>query len=215
MDTVIPDIILVDDHKLFRDGLRRLLDGSGVCRVVGEAADGREFLDMLPSTPADIVLLDIDMPVMKGDEAAEEALRLYPGLKIITLSMHGDQDYYFRMVSIGAKGFLLKSSDIGEVLTAIGAVARGGTYFSQELLHSLVDSLKTPATPTPHDLLSDREKEIVLLICKGLSNNEIAEKLFISKRTVDKHRANILDKTGSKNTANLVVYAIKNGIVEI
>lgn len=207
-------VIVVDDHTLFRGGLMGLLDRSGVAEVVGEASNGRQFLDMLETVVPDVVLMDIDMPVMSGDKAAEEALGRYPDLKIITLSMHGDQEYYFRMVSLGAKGFLLKSSDVDEVLTAITTVARGGTFFSQELLHSLVDILKT-SDATHHEVLSDREKEIVLLICKGMSNSEIGEKLFISKRTVDKHRANILEKTNSKNTANLVVYAIKNGLVEI
>ena len=115
----------------------------------------------------------------------------------------------------GAKGFILKSADIDEVVTAIRTVCDGGTYFSQELLRNLVGSLKSTRGERPGDVLSDREKEILLLICRGMSNQEIADKLFISKRTVDKHRANILEKTGCRNTANLVVWAIKNGIAEI
>lgn len=129
--------------------------------------------------------------------------------------MHGDDEFYFRMVEAGAKGFILKSSDIDEVVTAIRTVCDGGTYFSQELLRNLVGSLKSTRGERPGDVLSDREKEILLLICRGMSNQEIADKLFISKRTVDKHRANILEKTGCRNTANLVVWAIKNGIAEI
>lgn len=129
--------------------------------------------------------------------------------------MHGDDEFYFRMVEAGAKGFILKSADIDEVVTAIRTVCDGGTYFSQELLRNLVGSLKSTRGERPGDVLSDREKEILLLICRGMSNQEIADKLFISKRTVDKHRANILEKTGCRNTANLVVWAIKNGIAEI
>ena len=213
---IVYDIVLVDDHTLFRNGLKGLLEHCCGCRVVAEASDGDEFLEILPDVKADIVLLDIDMPRMNGFEAATKALARCPDLKIITLSMHGDEDYYFKMVSIGVKGFLLKSSDIDEVSTAIQTVAKGGSYFSQELLCTLVGSLKSaPSSGLDHESLSQRELEILLLICKGFSNQEIADALFISKRTVDKHRANILDKTNCKNTANLVVYAIKHSLVEI
>lgn len=211
-------LFLVDDHALFREGLKGLLEGAddAECIIVDEASDGREFLEKLPYSKADVVLLDIDMPRMDGFDATRKALELRPELKIITLSMHGDEDYYFKMVSLGVKGFLLKSSEIDEVITAIKTVSDGGSYFSQELLQSLVGSLKTSAKKENiGDNLSERELEILLLICKGFSNQEIADQLFISKRTVDKHRANILEKTGSKNTANLVVFAIKNELVEI
>ena len=168
------------------------------------------------------------MPEMNGIDAAAAALSLYPDLRIITLSMYGEEDYYFKMVSQGVKGFLLKNSDISEVYAALEAVLEGGSYFSQELLFNLVSNLRSSSAAAEGDaerddetgendesLLSDREKEILLLICKGFTNNEIADTLYISKRTVDKHRANILEKTNCKNTANLVVYAIKNGLVEI
>lgn len=209
-------VLLVDDHTLFRNGLRGLLESEGIAQVVGEAADGVEFIEMLDGCPAQIVLLDIDMPRMRGTEAAARALEICPDLKIITLSMHGDEHYYFSMVSAGVKGFLLKSSGIDEVAAAIETVGKGGTYFSQELLQGLVGILKTsPQSQESPDSLSGRELEILLLICRGLSNQEIADRLFISKRTVDKHRANIMVKTDTKNTANLVVFAIKNGLVEI
>jgi DNA-binding NarL/FixJ family response regulator len=206
-----PRVLIVDDHALFRTGLRSLLEAEGIARVVGEAANGEEFLALADA--ADVVLLDIDMPVMGGVEAASRALALHPELRIITLSMHGDEHYYFAMVAAGVKGFLLKNSGIDEVAAAIAAVAEGGSYFSQELLQGLVGILRT--SPAAGDDLSQREAEILLAICAGLSNQEIADKLFISKRTVDKHRANIMLKTGSRNTANLVVYAIKHGLVGI
>lgn len=211
------NVLLVDDHTLFRDGLARLLEMGDMCHVVGQASNGVEFLDLMETLSPDVVMLDIDMPVMGGIEAAEQAFKTNPDLKIITLSMHGDEDYYFKMVSLGVKGFLLKNSDIDEVTTAITTVMRGGSYFSQELLRTLVGSLKTTShkDAMPQEALSTRELEILLLICKGLSNHEIADKLFISKRTVDKHRANILSKTNCRNTANLVVYAIKNALVKI
>ena len=176
-------IILVDDHSLFRNGLRELLERCEGCRVVGEAASGEEFLAMME-------------------------------LRIITLSMFGEESYYSRMVEAGARGFLLKDSDIGDVLEAIGTVMGGGSYFSPQLLSSLTGRMRT-RDDAADDQLSSREREILVAVCRGLSNQEIADELFISKRTVDKHRANILEKTGCKNTASLVVYAIRNGIVEI
>ena len=191
---------------------------AGVQFTVRTFADGFAFICDYDGS-ADVVFMDIAMPGMNGDEATARALEIRPDLKIITLSMYGDEDYYFRMVSVGAKGFLLKSSDIDEVMTAIATVASGGSYFSQELLCTLVSSLRTTQQPEAEepddDALSSRELEVLLEICKGLSNQQIADKLFISKRTVDKHRANILAKTGCPNTANLVVYAIKHNLVSI
>lgn len=206
----LPRVILVDDHALFRTGLRQLLEAAGIATVVAEASNGEEFLDALGD--ADVVFMDIDMPVMGGVEATRHALAMKPDLKVIALSMHGDEHYYFAMVEAGAKGFLLKNSGIDEVAAAMATVVEGGTYFARELLEGLVGMLH--AKPTS-DGLSERELEILLMVCAGLQNAEIAAKLFISKRTVDKHRANILQKTGSRNTANLVVYAIKNGLVEL
>lgn len=211
-------IILADDHTLFRTGLKNLLTLEPAFEVVGEAADGRELLAMLENTFPDVILLDISMPGMNGIEAAQEIMNRWPEMKIVTLSMYGEEEYYFKMVSLGVKAFLLKNSDIGEVQEAIRTVVDGGTYFSQELLFNLVSNLKSSTENRPDtdaSELSERELEILLEICKGLSNQEIGDKLFISKRTVDKHRANILAKTNCKNTANLVVYAIKNKLVAI
>ena len=212
-------IILVDDHSLFRNGLRGLLTAHEAYEVVGEAASGEEFLAMLPQTAADVVFMDIAMPGMPGDQATEQALALQPELKIITLSMFGEEVYYTRMMTAGAKGFLLKDSDFGEVTEAIETVAEGGSYICHELLVQLTGRLHSPqriqSLLDGGEELSSREQEILVMVCRGLSNQEIADELFISKRTVDKHRANILEKTGCKNTANLVVYAIKRGLVEI
>lgn len=209
-------IIIVDDHTLFRNGLRILLNNLPNFQVVGEAANGLEFIDLLDQTQTDLVLLDIDMPVMDGIEAAKLALQKVPELKIITLSMYGEEDYYYKMVDAGVKGFVLKNSDMNEVKNALETVYEGGNYFSSELLRTLVNSLRTNTkNKEPQTGLSEREIEILILICQGLSNQEIADQLFISKRTVDKHRANILEKSDCKNTAQLVMYAIKNQLVEI
>ncbi|WP_302567504.1 response regulator transcription factor, partial [Alistipes indistinctus] len=192
-------IVVVDDHTLFRNGLRTLLDGIEGFSVIGEASNGVELLELLPGIEPDVILLDIEMPKMNGIVTAEEALKRYPDLKIITLSMYGDEDYYFKMVSLGVKGFILKNSEIKEVAAAIETVVGGGSYFSQELLFNLVSNLKSTPSSVPEDSpeeLSQRESEILLHICRGESNSEIADSLFISKRTVDKHRSNILAKTG-------------------
>ena len=207
-------IILVDDHSLFRNGLRELLERCEGCRVVGEAASGEEFLAMMEGMEADIVFMDFSIPGLDGAQTTERALARRPELRIITLSMFGEESYYSRMVEAGARGFLLKDSDIGDVLEAIGTVMGGGSYFSPQLLSSLTGRMRT-RDEAADDQLSSREREILVAVCRGLSNQEIADELFISKRTVDKHRANILEKTGCKNTASLVVYAIRNGIVEI
>lgn len=207
-------IILVDDHSLFRNGLRGLLERCAGCRVVGEAGSGEEFLAMLDGVEADIVFMDFAMPGLDGAQTTERALARRPELRIITLSMFGEESYYSRMVEAGARGFLLKDSDIDDVIEAIRTVMAGGSYFSPALLSSLAVRMRT-RSDVPDEALSSREREILVAVCRGLSNQEIADELFISKRTVDKHRANILEKTGCKNTASLVVYAIRNGIVEL
>ena len=207
-------IVLVDDHTLFRNGLRGLLERQEGYRVVGEAGSGEEFLAQLDTLEADVVFMDFSMPGLDGAQTTERALVRRPELRIITLSMFGEESYYSRMVEAGARGFLLKDSDIGDVLEAVETVMEGGSYFSPQLLSSLTGRMRS-REDAADDQLSSREREILVAVCRGLSNQEIADELFISKRTVDKHRANILEKTGCKNTASLVVYAIRNGIVEL
>ncbi len=212
-------VILVDDHALFRGGLKMLINNNPAYMVSGEAADGVELFDLLEGgVKADIILLDIAMPRMDGIEAATRLAQQYPDIPVITLSMYGEEDYYFKMVSLGVKGFLIKNSDINAVYEALDSVVSGSTYFSHELLDNLLLNLR-PSAIVPEvngeEILSSRELEILLEVCRGLSNHEIADKLCISKRTVDKHRANILLKTGCKNTAFLVVFAIKHKLVEI
>ncbi|MDR1671024.1 MAG: response regulator transcription factor [Alistipes sp.] len=208
-------IVLVDDHRLFRDGLRQLLSADARFEVVGEAANGEEFLQLASLSGMEIVFMDIDMPGMGGVEATRRGLEMVPELKVVALSMHGEQEFYLPMVDAGAKGFLLKNSDFAEVAAAAETVARGGTYFSPELMRVLVESPHSGHNGVWREPLSDREAEVLPLVCEGLSNHEIAERLFISKRTVDKHRANILAKTGCKNTPSLVVYCVKNGLIKI
>ncbi len=213
---LLKHIVIVDDHTLFRGGLRMILELDFPGISVSEAANGKKFLEMLPGLQADIVLMDIAMPEMDGAEATHLALQAKPEMKIIALSMYGDEVYYYKMIDAGVKGFVLKDSEISEVKQAIKTVMDGGNYFSRELLYNVVKSFKTSEMLENEGMdMSDRELEILQLICKGFPNYEIAEKLFISKRTVDKHRANILSKTNSRNTAHLVMNAINNKWVEI
>jgi DNA-binding NarL/FixJ family response regulator len=204
-------IAVVDDHKLFREGLVSLLSRSDQqLRVIWEACDGKEFLEKLKKEFPDIVLMDISMPEMDGIEATTAALSIYPHIRIIALSMYGEREYYLKMIQAGVKGFLRKDSDIDEVVKTISKVSDGENCFSQEMLYSLV----TQPPVIKDEILTDREIQIVELICYGYSAGEIADKLFLSKRTVEKHRANILDKTRCKNTAKLVAWAVKNNFVK-
>lgn len=203
-------LALVDDHKLFRDGLKLILYGNFPDIKILEAANGMEYLNFLESTLPDITLMDINMPVLDGIETTRRAVEKYPDIKIIALTMHGDPEFYFKMLDAGIKGFLLKNSDVEELKEAIQSVISGDNYFSREILLNSIKYMRRPREAENQMIeLTEREKEILELICKGYSNQEIGEKLFISKRTVDKHRANILFKTNSRNTAQLVVNAVR------
>lgn len=208
-------VLLVDDHKLFREGLKMLLEGVDFITQVDEATDGNDFLNKIKEKQSDIIFMDIEMPEKDGITATKEALAQYPHLNIIALSIYGDENYYTQMINAGVKGFMLKNSGFNDVLTAIKAVLSGNNYFSPEILNRLIKGFGKKQKKAISNELTKREQEVLFHICKGLSNQEIADTLFLSKRTVDKHRENLLSKTQSKNTAGLVMYAVKNNIVEI
>jgi DNA-binding NarL/FixJ family response regulator len=204
-------VALVDDHQLFRSGINFIISDTEDIEIAFEASNGQEFLNFLDNYQPDIVLMDINMPIIDGVEATRRALIKYPELKVLVLSMFGEVDYYNTMIELGVKGFILKDIDNEELLEAIRKVNRGGNFFSQELLLQLIKT-------KPDDggvELTRREKEVLELICRGFSNQEISEKLFISQRTVERHRSSLLFKTDSKNSVSLVVFAIKNGFVKI
>lgn len=210
------NVLIVDDHKLFREGLKLLLKNLQEIGEVWEASDGEVFLNMIKIQHPDVVLMDIEMPRLNGIEATTKALEIYPEMKILALSMFGDEEYFQKMVDAGVCGFLLKNSDFSEVRKAIMNVAQGNNYFTDEILYKLVNRFRTrPSHIEQAVTLSDREQEILLLICKGLSNQEIADQLFISKRTVDHHRASLLTKTDTRNAASLVIYAIRHKLVDV
>ncbi|MBP5584266.1 MAG: response regulator transcription factor [Bacteroidales bacterium] len=206
---------LVDDHSLFREGLRFLLSNCDFILQIEESENGEIFLQKIKKNIPDVVLMDIEMPVIDGITASKTALEMYPNLKIIALSMYADEEYYSKMIDVGVKGFLLKNSQFEDVQKAILEVSEGNNFFSPEILDRIISNMYKKKDEKAILDLTEREIEVLYNICKGLSNQEIADLLFISKRTVDKHRENLLLKTNAKNTAGLVVYAIKNGIFEI
>lgn len=208
-------ILLVDDHKLFREGLKVLLENLEYVKKVGEAANGKVFLEIIQNEMPDIVFMDMEMPEMDGITATNKAIQQFPDINIVALSMYGDENYYTQMINAGAKGFLLKNSGINDVENAIHSVISGNNFFSPEILKRLIQGFGKKRESTKNHELTEREIEVLFHICKGLSNQEIADKLFLSKRTVDKHRENLLSKTNSKNTAGLVIFAVKNNIVEV
>lgn len=204
-------IFIVDDHTLFRSGLKYILEATDQYVIIGEATNGAEFLTLLREQKPDLVILDINMPVMNGIEAAKQALEIEPDLRILVLSMFGDAENYSALLNIGVRGFVLKESENEEFLLAVQKVAEGGNYFSQELLLSIIHK------DTPQNLvsLSPREKEVLLLISKGLSTREISSLLNISQRTVERHRTTLLEKTGTRNAVSLIIFALKNNLISI
>jgi DNA-binding NarL/FixJ family response regulator len=213
-------VILVDDHKLFRDGLKFVINQMDDFEVVAEASNGQDFLDTLEHQPADIVLMDISMPELDGVEATRQATAKYPGLKVLVVSMYCDEEYYYQMIQAGVMGFILKESGQSELERAIRSVMNGENYFSQKLLKDIILNMQTPGKAkkiqTEEDTkLTRRETEILKLICEGYTNAQIAEKLFISIRTVEGHKSNLISKTGVKNTISLVMYALRNNVVKV
>jgi len=205
------DIVIVDDHTLFRKGLSVALKSANIVNHIYEAANGLDFLKLLETTKADVALMDITMPLMGGKDATIHALSKFPALKIIALSMHSDIDHFQEMIDAGVMGFLSKDAALDDVISAIISVAEGNKVFSQELMYDLVKRINVSRPKS--DLLTEREKEVLNLISEGLSNQEMADSLNLSKRTVDKHRENILSKTHTKNTAELIMYAIKHKLI--
>lgn len=211
-------VVIADDHQLVLDGLRSILEQGPEIKVISTANNGADLLRQLAFIKPDIVLMDIDMPVMNGIEATQQVKANYPDIRIIILTMHEEKAMVKKLTDIGASGFILKNSDKDELLQAIKRVHQGGMYFSSELTMNLISHGITPVNPGSVDdkkaLLTEREIEILKLIAEGLSNKEIGDKLFISHRTVDTHRTNLMKKLDVSNIAGLIRYAIKNGFID-
>ena len=215
--TPLPTLILVDDHQIFRQGLKTILELGGIAHVIGEASNGFEFLELLSKELPDLVFMDIDMPGMNGMQASQKALERYPDLKIIVLSMFSDEEYYYKMVDLGVKGFILKTSGSSDIEQGIKDVLLGKSYFSNEILREIIFQMSRKNSDPTNALpsLSSREMEILKLICTGVTTDEIAESLAISPKTVKTHRSNLLEKTACKNTPAMMLYALKNKIIDL
>lgn len=206
-------IIIVDNHKMFRESLKFILSGAQIAEVIAEAGNGKEFLDLLDTHTPDLVLMDISMPEMDGIETTVKAMEFYPDMKILALSAYGEEKYYYKMIDAGAKGFILKDADISELTKAINTVIAGETWFSNELLRNVIKNIGKKRNINIE--LTEREYEILRHICKGFTNEQIANHIGLSKDTVRWHRNNIYSKTGASNSATLIIYALKNKIIEL
>jgi len=212
-------VFLVDDHALVRSGLHLLLAAQPDLVVVGEAGNGLELLAQLPTTPTDVVLLDMNMPGMDGPETMRQLQAHYPAIRVLALSMLDQEAYIFQMLDAGAKGYLLKSSGIEEISVGIRAVAAGEQYLCTAAGLAALQKLRAgPPQPggAPHSPTGDltkRELEILQLIANGLTTSEIADQLFVSKRTIETHRQNMLEKMDTKNTASLIKLAMSEGLI--
>lgn len=219
MKNNIPNIIIADDHDMFRDALKTMLELDNIANILAEAANGKELLNLLEDFTPDIILMDIDMPQMDGIDAARIIKDKYPSIKILALSMYGDEKYYQEMIKAGAMGFILKSSNKSELEEAINSIHSGQNYFSNELLRKIIEQMGVPTSEDKANEMeisfTEREIDVLKLLCQGLSTNDIAEKLFLSSKTIENYRVKLLSKTKSKNSVGLVVYALKNNIIQI
>ncbi|WP_026775214.1 response regulator transcription factor [Polaribacter sp. Hel_I_88] len=205
-------IVITDDHELFRVGLSELLKKQEDIEVVAELSNGKEFLDFIAKKPAiDIVLLDITMPIVDGFEVLDALTKNKSTIKPIMVSMFDDGNYIAKCAKNGAYSYLLKNTDEFELLKAIRIVAKGKKYFNQAISEKMINFMSTQHTSIKK--LSNKESEILILIGKGLTTKDIASKLFISTRTVETHRANILKKLEVKNTASLIKKATENNLL--
>ena len=207
-------IVLADDHVMFRKGIRNILERDVGLEVAGEAGDGLELLKFIKNTTPDMVLLDIAMPSLRGLEATREIKMISPEVKVLILTMHRDKEYVYYAIAAGAEGYLLKEDADTELFKAIEKIRSGGYYISPllsgELTHELIQAHHKGQLPPPESLTL-REREVLKLIAEGVKNKDIAGLLFISVRTVEHHRANIMRKLNIKKTANLIKYAICEG----
>src|SRR5579863_281126 len=210
-------IMIADDHPLVRSGLRLLLEREGEFQVIAEAADGYEAIDLAALHKPDVILLDFGMPRLSGPDAAQSISQKLPAVRIVMLSMHSDEAYVLRALKAGARGYLLKASPEADVIAAIRAVASGNAYFSPSITKLLVEEYVVEArrrgVEDSYDLLSTREKEILHLLASGKTNRDIAGLLYISVATVETNRNNVFLKLHLHNLAELILYAVRKGLI--
>lgn len=216
MSTTTPiRLALVDDQKLFRGGLRMILSDREDFDVVFEASNGKQFFERLAFEPVDVVILDVEMPVMDGIETLTILKDKFPDIHVIMLTMHDSERLINHLMQLGASGFLLKDENPEVVLTAVERVSQEGIFFRDYVSKALLKGgrQKPDSSKYGGPDITGRELQVLTLICQEFTSKEIAEKLFISSRTVEGHRRSLQDKTGARNIVGLVLYAVKNGIV--
>lgn len=205
-------LLIADDHQLFREGILDLFSKHKKISHILEANNGQEAIDSVQNNEIDIILMDISMPIINGMDATITIKEKYPDIKIVMLTMHDTQNYIKKLLQIGVDGYLLKTTSSEELKLAIDTVINGQKYYGTAVQSTFINSFNSD-TLVQEINLTKREKEILILICNELNTNEIAEKLFISSYTVESHRKNLLAKTGSKNVAGLVRFAIQNKFI--
>lgn len=210
-------VLLADDHQLMRSGVRLMLERENDLSVVGEASDGREAVALASSLKPDVVVMDIGMPNLNGNEAALQMIQERPELAVVMLSMHSDESYVLRALKAGARGYLLKDSAEADLIKAVHVVAGGKSFFSpavsKVLLDDYVRKLKRSGTEDAYDLLTPREREVLQLIAEGKSNKDIANLLNLSVYTVESHRSNLMEKLNLRGLPELILYAVRRGII--
>jgi DNA-binding NarL/FixJ family response regulator len=214
------NLAIVDDHKIFRNGLKAMLEDCPDFKLLIEASNGRELIGQLTTHPPDVILMDIKMPEMDGMQTAAYIHQHFKQIKVLALSMHNEDKYIVDMMKAGASGYLLKNAEPEEIIEAIQTVHSKGFYFNKHLSVTLIKQLVGPGSypDSAGQLqvdLNDREIEVLRLVCQEHSNQEIADKIFLSVRTVEGYRARLFEKTGSKNLVGLVIFAIKKGIISV
>ena len=210
-------VIVVDDHQIFIDGVKALIESFEDINIVAEANDGVELIDSLSKNEADIILMDINMPVMDGIEATKLVLEKYPELKVLMLTMHDSKEYIEKLLKVGAHGYILKNTGKEELYEAINTVVNGDNFYSAAVTKSIMESMqkKKSVIKKLHNVqLTSREKDVLELIAQEFTTNEIAEKLFISHHTVESHRKNLISKLQVRGVSGLVKYAIQSGLVD-
>ena len=206
-------IAIIDDHDLFREGIKLVIGQIENIEVVYDTSNGNLFLEFLQNTIPDVVLMDVNMPIIDGIETTRKAIELYPSLNVIALTMFSDTTHYTQMIDAGIKGFILKKSNKFELQQAIITVNSGGNYFSQEILQKL--AFQNVNFTSGLNQFTHRELDVLNLVCKGLTTQEISEKLFISVKTVEVHRNNIFRKSDVRNICELIIWAIKNNYFSV